>query len=141
MRTPDLGAVPTWQVSADVEALAWDPHNPTQFVVSAEDGVVAAYDARQGANSAPLYQLGAHEKATSCLSFCPAVRGLLATASTDKKVGGPGGVGGCDVGGWDGVGWGWSLVWLWQRQGRQMTAGGICSARSQLPAPAPSNQP
>ena len=98
MRTPDLASVPTWQVSADVEALAWDPHNPTQFVVSAEDGVVAAYDARQGANSAPLYQLGAHEKATSCLSFCPAVKGLLATASTDKKVG-PGvrgwGVGGC----------------------------------------------
>jgi hypothetical protein len=102
MRTPDLASVPTWQVSADVEALAWDPHNPTQFVVSAEDGVVAAYDARQGANSAPLYQLGAHEKATSCLSFCPAVKGLLATASTDKKVG-PGvrgwGVGGCDLGG------------------------------------------
>ena len=107
MRTPDLASVPTWQVSADVEALAWDPHNPTQFVVSAEDGVVAAYDARQGANSAPLYQLGAHEKATSCLSFCPAVKGLLATASTDKKVGlGLGGrvggrlggrLGGCDV--------------------------------------------
>ena len=43
---PDIASVPTWQVSADVEALAWDPHNPTQFVVSCEDGVVAAYDAR-----------------------------------------------------------------------------------------------
>lgn len=39
--------MPTWQLSADVEALAWDPHHPTQFVVSSEDGVVAAYDARQ----------------------------------------------------------------------------------------------
>jgi periodic tryptophan protein 1 len=47
MRAPDGGAVPAWQVSADVEALAWDPHHPTQFVVAAEDGVVAAYDARQ----------------------------------------------------------------------------------------------
>ena len=88
MRTPDLANVPAWRVSADVEALAWDPHHPTQFIVSSEDGVVAAYDARQGAGSAPLYQLSAHEKATSCLSFCPAVPGLLATASTDKKVGG-----------------------------------------------------
>lgn len=47
MRQPDASSVPTWQLSADVEALAWDPHHPTQFVVSAEDGVVAAYDARQ----------------------------------------------------------------------------------------------
>lgn len=44
---PDGGVVPTWQVSADVEALAWDPHHPTQFVVSGEDGVVAMYDTRQ----------------------------------------------------------------------------------------------
>ncbi len=47
MRAPDSGTVPAWQVSADVEALAWDPHHPTQFVVAAEDGVVATYDARQ----------------------------------------------------------------------------------------------
>lgn len=47
VRQPDAASVPTWQVSADVEALAWDPHHPTQFVVSSEDGVVAAYDARQ----------------------------------------------------------------------------------------------
>jgi periodic tryptophan protein 1 len=43
------GAVPTWKVSADVEALAWAPHAPTVFLVSSEDGVVAAYDARGGA--------------------------------------------------------------------------------------------
>ncbi len=47
MRQPDASSVPSWQLSADVEALAWDPHHPTQFVVSSEDGVVAAYDARQ----------------------------------------------------------------------------------------------
>ncbi|PRW56745.1 putative WD repeat-containing [Chlorella sorokiniana] len=86
MRQPDAASVPSWQLSADVEALAWDPHHPTQFVVSSEDGVVAAYDARQGAGSSALYRLSAHDKATCALSFCPAVPGLLATSSTDKKV-------------------------------------------------------
>lgn len=86
MRQPDAASVPAWTVSADVEALAWDPHTPTQFVVAAEDGAVACYDARQGAGSAPLFTLAAHNKATAALSFCPAVPGLLATASTDKKV-------------------------------------------------------
>lgn len=46
--------------------------------------------AAQGAGSAPLYRLAAHEKATSALSFCPSVPGLLMTASTDKKVKGAG---------------------------------------------------
>ena len=40
----------------------------------------------QGAGSAPLFSLGAHDKATCALSFCPAVRGIMATSSTDKKV-------------------------------------------------------
>lgn len=43
--------------------------------------------ASQGAGSSPLYRLSAHDKATCALSFCPAVPGLLATSSTDKKVG------------------------------------------------------
>jgi periodic tryptophan protein 1 len=32
-----------------VEALTWSPHDPTQFLVSCEDGLVASYDARKGA--------------------------------------------------------------------------------------------
>lgn len=47
MRQPDAASVPSWPISADVEALAWDPHTPTQFVVASEDGAVASYDARQ----------------------------------------------------------------------------------------------
>ena len=76
----------TWDVSADVEALAWDPFNPTHFLVSSEDGIVAAFDARSGGGSSPLYRLSAHDKPACCLSFNPAARGLLATASTDKQV-------------------------------------------------------
>jgi hypothetical protein len=48
----------------------------------------------QGAGSAPLYRLAAHDKATCALSFCPAVPDLLATSSTDKKVGDAGSTGG-----------------------------------------------
>lgn len=45
-RAPE-GDVLRWQASADVEALAWVPHNPTTFLVSSEDGIVACFDARQ----------------------------------------------------------------------------------------------
>ncbi len=40
-----------WMVSADVEALTWHPHQPTCFLVSSEDGIVACYDARKGAGA------------------------------------------------------------------------------------------
>jgi periodic tryptophan protein 1 len=85
MRTPD-GAPASWDIPADVEALAWDPHNPTSFAVSAENGEVLFYDARGGAGSKPLMQLAAHSKATSALAFNPAVKGMILTASTDKKI-------------------------------------------------------
>ena len=75
-----------WEVSADVEDLAWDPSNPTRFLVSSEDGIVAAFDARSGGGASPLYRLSAHDKPACCLSFNPAAKGLLATASTDKQV-------------------------------------------------------
>ena len=53
---------------------------------SSEDGLVACYDARKGAKSAPLYRLSAHDRPACALTFCTAVPGLLATASTDKQV-------------------------------------------------------
>jgi len=85
MRTPG-GEPASWDLSADVEALAWDPHNPTCFAVSVESGEVLFYDARGGAGSKPLMQLAAHSKATSALSFNSAVKGMILTASTDKKI-------------------------------------------------------
>ena len=85
MRTPGGDPI-AWEIPADVEALSWDPHNPTHFAVSAENGEVLFFDARGGAGSAPLLRLAAHSKATSTLSFSPGVRGLMLTASTDKKV-------------------------------------------------------
>ncbi len=47
---------------------------------------MACYDARKGAGSAPLYRLSAHDRPACALTFCTAVPGLLATASTDKQV-------------------------------------------------------
>lgn len=76
----------SWETSADVEALAWDPHNPIRFLVSSEDGIVAAFDARGGGGAAPLFRLSAHDAPACCLSFNPKAKGLLATASTDKQV-------------------------------------------------------
>ncbi|GLI61042.1 hypothetical protein VaNZ11_003195 [Volvox africanus] len=84
-RTPQ-GDPARWCVTADVEALCWNPHEPTCFLVSSEDGIVAHYDARKGADSAALFRLSAHDKPACTLSFCPVIRGLLATGSTDKKV-------------------------------------------------------
>lgn len=75
-----------WKVAADVESLMWHPHEPTAFLVSTEDGMVTAFDARNGPSGQPLFRLHAHDKATCSMSFNPAIPGLLATCSTDKKV-------------------------------------------------------
>ena len=76
----------TWSMQADLEAIAWSPASPTTFVAAAEDGIVAAFDARAGSQSAPLFRLSAHDQPTSAVSFCRAAAGLLCTASTDGVV-------------------------------------------------------
>lgn len=85
VRAPDAKPL-MWPVSADVEALTWNPHAPTTFMVSSEDGLVVLYDARSGVGSEPLFRLSAHDAATCALSFNPAAPDLVATASTDKKA-------------------------------------------------------
>lgn len=83
MRSPQQPAL-TWQVSADVECAAWDPHAPQYFVVSTEDGLVRCHDVRKGraADGASgsgataeeaLFTLAAHDKPTCSVSFNPAV--------------------------------------------------------------------
>ena len=85
VRTPDVAAA-AWQCSADVESLAWSPHAPTQFVVSAESGEVSCFDTRNGAASAPVFTLAAHNKPTTSVAFNPTVPHLLVTGSIDKMV-------------------------------------------------------
>lgn len=50
MRVPK-GECLRWSLSADTEALAWQPAQDTAFVVSTEDGTVAAFDARGGSGT------------------------------------------------------------------------------------------
>ncbi|KAL9356972.1 hypothetical protein Peur_050225 [Populus x canadensis] len=55
-----------WSVTADVESLAWDPHDKHLFVVSLEDGTVQDFKV--------------------LTSVLPSLNQLLATGSTDKMV-------------------------------------------------------
>ncbi|KAG0164519.1 hypothetical protein DFQ28_005773 [Apophysomyces sp. BC1034] len=78
-----------WQLQSDVEALRWDPHNPTNFYVALENGIVQYYDVRatNGAvGGKPLFTLQAHDDAVSALDVNPLVPGCIATGSTDKAV-------------------------------------------------------
>lgn len=53
VRQPD-GQALQWSISADVEALTWNPSQPTCFLVSSEDGLVVAFDARKGAGGSRM---------------------------------------------------------------------------------------
>ncbi|KAL6968317.1 hypothetical protein U1Q18_034121 [Sarracenia purpurea var. burkii] len=80
-----------WSVSADVESLAWDPHNEHSFVVSLEDGTVTGFDIRAASSDhssglKPSFTIHAHDKAVCTISFNPFAPNLLATGSTDKMV-------------------------------------------------------
>jgi periodic tryptophan protein 1 len=88
MRSPQHPAL-TWQVSADVECAAWDPHAPQYFVVSTEDGLVRCHDVRKGKSAdgastseangeGALFTLAAHDKPTCSISFNPAAPNVSA---------------------------------------------------------------
>ncbi|PKA56713.1 Protein SPA1-like 2 [Apostasia shenzhenica] len=79
-----------WQVLADVESLAWDPHVDHSFIVSQENGTVQGFDVRTASSDSsggkPLFTLQAHEKAISSISYNPSVPSYSFTGSTDKMV-------------------------------------------------------
>ncbi|CAH0519004.1 unnamed protein product [Peronospora belbahrii] len=82
-RQPD--AFSKFELSAEVESIAWVPHNPSTIVVSTEDGVVVGFDVRIN-GSTPLFRFDAHAGAVSAISFSAQVPGLMATAGVDKTV-------------------------------------------------------
>lgn len=90
MRAPDAVA-PKWVVEADVEKVRWDVHDPNFFFVTTEIGTVHYFDARvvpisHDKPSKPVWTLHAHDGAVSAFDVNPAVPGLLATGSEDKRV-------------------------------------------------------
>lgn len=80
-----------WCVDADVESLAWDPHDQHLFVASLENGTVVGFDIRTATSNSsselkPNFTLHAHDKAVCAISYNPLVPNLLATGSEDKMV-------------------------------------------------------
>ena len=74
----------SYEVAADIEAMAWDPFLPFHLYCSLEDGQLVCVDVRN--SSAPLFSFQAHDETLSSLSFSRGVPGMLATASTDCTV-------------------------------------------------------
>jgi len=81
-RNPKLTS--SCKLSADVECLQWNVHNPEQFLVNTESGEVNCFDSRS-MNKA-LWVLSAHDKPASALAVNPVIPGLIATGSTDNTV-------------------------------------------------------
>ncbi|KAI7732736.1 hypothetical protein M8C21_005565 [Ambrosia artemisiifolia] len=80
-----------WSVGADVESLAWDPHDQHLFVASLENGTVVGFDIRTATSNPttelkPKFTLHAHDKNVRAISYNPLVPNLLATGSEDKMV-------------------------------------------------------
>ena len=83
VRAPSKAAM-RWTLDADVECAVWNLADPTQVLVSDESGTVTCFDTRNGAGSAPIFSLAAHDKAATSMSLCPGASSLLLTGSTDK---------------------------------------------------------
>lgn len=77
-------------VGSDVEALAWDPWAPHSFMVSLENGIVVAFDARTLSNTGDggkaMWTLDAHNGAASALDISSTIKGCIVTGGTDKVV-------------------------------------------------------
>ncbi|MCL7024685.1 hypothetical protein MKW94_019792 [Papaver nudicaule] len=76
-------------VAADVECLAWDPHDQYSCLVSLENGIVQGFDVRVTSSEPtmkPSFTLEAHDKPVCSISYCPTAPKLLATGSRDKMV-------------------------------------------------------
>ncbi|KAI8973573.1 WD40-repeat-containing domain protein [Mycotypha africana] len=83
------GQVTRWHVDSDVESLRWDPHNPSNFYVALESGLIQYFDVRQavdGKGGKPVFTLQAHDEAVSAFEVNPLVPGCIATGSTDKVI-------------------------------------------------------
>ncbi|KOS19746.1 putative WD repeat-containing protein [Escovopsis weberi] len=89
MRAPDARA-PRWGVESDVENVRWDPHSPSHFFVSTENGVIHYHDVRAAPPSPgqtkAVWTLQAHDESVSSFDVNGVIPGFMATGSTDKTV-------------------------------------------------------
>jgi periodic tryptophan protein 1 len=85
VRSPTAAAL-VWGVSADVEALAWNPDSPTCFLVSSEDGIVAAFDARGGAGGRQCWQQAQAGRCSMLRRWCTATEVPACIAAAPVKI-------------------------------------------------------
>ncbi|KAI9246854.1 WD40-repeat-containing domain protein [Sporodiniella umbellata] len=86
-RSPDQ--VTRWKLNSDVESIRWDPHTPSNFYVSLENGIVHYFDVRQAQNGQggkPLFTLQAHDDAVSAFDINPLIPNCIATGGGDKFI-------------------------------------------------------
>lgn len=89
MRAPDA-AVPRWGVESDIETVMWDPHNPNNFYVTTEKGIIHSNDIRNAPKtpeaSKAIWTLQAHDESISSFDVNPVIPGFLVTGSSDRTV-------------------------------------------------------
>ena len=83
-RQADSNSVRRVKISADCEAIAWDPHKQERLVIATEDGLLTCYDVRN--LNEHLWQITAGEYGVSDVSFSPNMAGMIATCAIDKTV-------------------------------------------------------
>nr|KAG5711063.1 hypothetical protein BaRGS_013797 [Batillaria attramentaria] len=81
-RSPD-DSHRSWTLEGEVERVAWNIHNPIQFLASTDKGMLYCVDIR---NDKPVFNLSAHNKAITGVSFSSQIPGLLVTTSEDKTM-------------------------------------------------------
>lgn len=69
------------KVCKDIESCNWHPKQEHALVVTTESGIVYGFDTRKF--TAPSFEIAAHKKACSGVSFSPHIPNLMATVGTD----------------------------------------------------------
>jgi periodic tryptophan protein 1 len=83
----DASNVKSVKISADSEAIAWDPFHPERLTVVTDDGTISCWDVRPFQTSTPLWSFVASEfGGISDISYNAQVPGLMVTCSVDKSV-------------------------------------------------------
>jgi len=75
------------KLSADCEAIAWDPFHTHCLTAASEDGTIACWDVRKFDSCSPLWSFVANEYGgVSDLSYSLEVPGMMVTCAIDKSV-------------------------------------------------------
>lgn len=84
-RLPQLSTA-FWKATSEVEAGLWNPHDPTTLFISTNDGLVSLIDTRKIKTREPLFEINAHEKASTNLAVNSFNPGILASYGMDRTI-------------------------------------------------------